>query len=238
MMLDPRSLYEYSLSLNDSLEDQDLQKRLELFQTFSKLYERHRDLLNEILALEHAGTKAPEQLALFNYIQGVVLDQQVFLVTNLLNRQSQALVQPQKTWLIGRDGGQVSLAVRDKRLSRRHAAIQYQHNDFYLVDLGSTNGTFVNGERIRHQTPLRDGDRIRLGSMTLSFFICKTGQALPPVSTQTLSDLTHAGMATAADSGSETTELNQSANLAAAAEIPPFVFEETLRFIRHQTGHN
>lgn len=240
-MLDPRSLYEYSLSLQDTWEDQELKKRLELFQTFSKLYERHRDLLNEILALEHVGSKGLGQPGLFNYIQGVVLDQQVFLTTNLLDGQSQVVTQPQQTWLIGRDGAQVSLPIRDKRLSRRHAAIQYRPGEgFCITDLGSTNGTFVNGERICQRMALCEGDRIRLGSMTFSFFICKVGQALPPLPAELLAQLGSASMqatlpggaAAGCDANAEASENN------GKGETPPLVFEETLRFIRQRSSHN
>lgn len=244
-MLDPRSVYEYSLSLQDSWEDQELKKRLELFQTFSKLYERHRDLLNEILALEHTGSKGLGQPGLFNYIQGVVLDQQVFLTTNLLDGHSQVVTQPQQIWLIGRDGAQVSLPIRDKRLSRRHAAIQYRAGEgFSITDLGSTNGTFVNGERIGQRLVLCEGDRIRLGSMTFSFFICRTGQALPPLPPDLLAQLgspplpaTIPGGEPASPSNAEVETLGSKPEDSQEG-IPPFVFEETLRFMRQRSGHN
>ncbi|MBD0266659.1 MAG: FHA domain-containing protein [Cyanobacteria bacterium Co-bin8] len=234
-MLDPHSLYEYSLSLKDSFEDRELQKRLELFQVFSKLYERHRDLLNEILALEQTGAKIPGQLGFFNYIQGVVLDRQAFLMTNLLQGQSQILVQPQHIWVIGRDTSQVSLSVRDKRLSRRHAAIQYRDDGFYITDLGSTNGTFVNGERIRHPLFLQDGDRVRLGSMTFTFFACNSGQELPPVDPEVLSHLKQTQLP---ETLPDHESIIEAFSCAEEAEIPPFVFEETLRFIRHRSRHN
>ena len=50
------------------------------------------------------------------------------------------------------------LPVQDQRLSRRHAAIQYVgRRGFYLVDLNSTNGSFINGRAIRGRNRLRDG---------------------------------------------------------------------------------
>jgi pSer/pThr/pTyr-binding forkhead associated (FHA) protein len=50
-------------------------------------------------------------------------------------------------------------------VSRRHAEIRHQGGEWLIVDLESTNGTFVNGVRIPayEPHPLRDGDRIRLG---------------------------------------------------------------------------
>ena len=49
-------------------------------------------------------------------------------------------------------------------LSRRHALIFQQHDELYIEDLGSTNGTFVSGERLdEHAKSLRDGDPIAIG---------------------------------------------------------------------------
>ncbi|HEY9762360.1 MAG TPA: FHA domain-containing protein [Trichocoleus sp.] len=242
MMLDPRSLYEYSMSLSDSSEDVELQKRLELFQVFSKLYSRHRDLLNEILALEQTDARVPRPKGLFSYIQGLVLGQNALLITNLIDGQSQILEQGQQMWLIGRDGSQVSIPIRDKRLSRRHAAIQYDSQQgFHIADLGSTNGTFVNGERILQPMLLQDGDRIRLGSMTCSFFICQEGQPLPSASAETLEYLNSAVVSPTPleDTDSETSLANSSkVGEQVEGEIPPFVFEETLRFARSRSFQN
>jgi hypothetical protein len=57
----------------------------------------------------------------------------------------------------------------DDAISRRHAEIRRRGNQFFLVDLGSTNGTQLNGEPITPnvEMPLRDGGEIRLGAMTL-----------------------------------------------------------------------
>lgn len=160
----------------------ELEQRLGLYRVFLKLYEHHRDLLNEILELENSGKSYPYKVSL-QYIQGVVSGQQVHLVTNLIQGESQALLQPQHTWLIGRDR-QAAISIRDERLSRRHAAIQYVPDQgFYLIDLNSTNGSFINSERVWRCALLKEGDRIRLGSLTFTFFISQTSQtvgAVPP----------------------------------------------------------
>lgn len=54
-------------------------------------------------------------------------------------------------------------AERDLDVSGRHAAVFRQGSDWVLRDLGSTNGTFVNGVRIRSDRPLLDDDVIRFG---------------------------------------------------------------------------
>ena len=70
--------------------------------------------------------------------------------------------------LIGR-GLAPDFAIHDSRVSRRHAAMRRQGKTYLLSDLGSGNGTMVNGVRITGPTALADGDRIRLGDVLLEF---------------------------------------------------------------------
>ncbi|WP_416670045.1 FHA domain-containing protein [Egbenema bharatensis] len=175
-------LASYTLDFMDTCDGGELQHRLRMYQVFLKLYEHHRGLLDEILSLEHSGSKTLSQVPL-PYLQGVIVEQEVSLTTNLLQGKTQTLVQPQNTWVIGRDPRRVSLPIQDARLSRCHAALKYvEHAGFYLIDLGSRNGSYVNGEPIRRPRLLCDGDRIRLGSLTLVFFLNQTVQSLPDLS--------------------------------------------------------
>ncbi len=64
---------------------------------------------------------------------------------------------------IGREGCDITLG--DPDVSRRHAEIQVSSGDILISDLGSTNGTFVNGERIDQPRTLRDGDEVRIGAV-------------------------------------------------------------------------
>ena len=62
------------------------------------------------------------------------------------------------------------VALVDDRVSRRHATIHTQgEREHWLVDLGSRNGTYLNGRRVSQPTRLRDGDRVQLGPFTLTF---------------------------------------------------------------------
>ena len=63
---------------------------------------------------------------------------------------------------IGREDCDVNLI--DPEVSRRHATIRSADGSLAIEDLGSTNGTFVNDERITSVTVLRDGDSVRLGA--------------------------------------------------------------------------
>jgi sigma-B regulation protein RsbU (phosphoserine phosphatase) len=70
--------------------------------------------------------------------------------------------------VIGR-GEESHVFLPDYRLSRRHAEVEQRMDGFYIVDLGSTNGTFLNGQRIVGERRLSDGDLISLGDSRLVF---------------------------------------------------------------------
>ena len=72
---------------------------------------------------------------------------------------------------LGRSGGEDieamdRFAVRDaaKQVSRNHAEIVERGGGHAVNDLGSVNGTFVNGQRVQSPTPIRSGDVIHLGT--------------------------------------------------------------------------
>lgn len=68
------------------------------------------------------------------------------------------------TLTVGREAvNDVPLA--DPEVSRRHARITYQEGRYVIEDLGSTNGTFVNGSRIAGPTMLNDSDLIDMGEL-------------------------------------------------------------------------
>lgn len=61
-----------------------------------------------------------------------------------------------------------TVVIADPKASRRHAEIRAAGNGFVVNDLGSMNGTLINGSPIREHV-LQDGDEIRIGSTTLRF---------------------------------------------------------------------
>ena len=73
-----------------------------------------------------------------------------------------------ETTVIGR-GNQADIHVVDDGISRRHAEIVHVGDSMLVRDLGSTNGTFCNGERVTEQA-LQDGDKIQIGSTTILKF--------------------------------------------------------------------
>ncbi len=72
-------------------------------------------------------------------------------------------------WKIGRTE-QNAVVLLDDMVSRNHALIQQQEDgEFYLIDMGSRNGSFVNGRRLTAPVALRDGDRLSFGQAQLCF---------------------------------------------------------------------
>jgi len=61
-----------------------------------------------------------------------------------------------------------TVALNDQNVSRRHAEIRRSGSDVVVADLGSTNGTKVNGARVTERV-LEDGDDITVGTTTLRF---------------------------------------------------------------------
>ena len=72
---------------------------------------------------------------------------------------------------MGRGSGS-DIVLQDNQASRQHAEISRQGDQFFIRDLGSTNGTFVNGERITAPRLLNPGDQVRIGETTL---VCQAG---------------------------------------------------------------
>ena len=64
---------------------------------------------------------------------------------------------------VGRGGGCAIVLTEDTYVSQVHARLFQQGGDAYVEDLGSTNGTFVNGNQIGTATKLTRGDRVQFG---------------------------------------------------------------------------
>ncbi len=69
---------------------------------------------------------------------------------------------------LGREEG-IGVSIRDPEVSRQHARIGWQAGTYYIEDLGSTNGTFLNGAPVTGRQLLRSGDTIGMGQTLLVF---------------------------------------------------------------------
>ncbi len=100
--------------------------------------------------------------------------------------RSDALVPCHSVLTIGRDQNN-DLVLSDLLVSRHHAMIRRLGNgDYYLADGGSTNGCYVNEQRITIPKLLSDGDRIRIGEARFRFVLCQ--EKVEPVDEMSLED--------------------------------------------------
>lgn len=60
----------------------------------------------------------------------------------------------------------------EKGVSRQHAALEVNEDTLMLIDIGSSNGTYLNGQRLLPNQPrvLRDGDEVRLGKLVAHIY--------------------------------------------------------------------
>lgn len=71
--------------------------------------------------------------------------------------------------IIGRDSSS-GVAINDAEVSRKHARLTFQGGKYVIEDLGSTNGTFVNGQRVVGGVVLKSGDVVSLGEQIVLMF--------------------------------------------------------------------
>jgi hypothetical protein len=91
--------------------------------------------------------------------------------------------------IIGRDASN-AVAINDAEVSRKHARLTFQGGKYVLEDLGSTNGTFVNGQRLVGPVVLKAGDVVSLGEQIVLMYdaistdpgatIATSRKAMPP----------------------------------------------------------
>ena len=71
-----------------------------------------------------------------------------------------------RDWMVIGRGRSADVVLGEATISRAHAAIGFDGESFFLQDLGSTNGTCVNGRR-EPRMRLADGDELQLGKLVL-----------------------------------------------------------------------
>jgi len=73
---------------------------------------------------------------------------------------------PDRQIVVGRSS-ELDMVLVEDMVSRKHARITMQADQIWIEDLGSTNGTFVNGEKIK-RAHLKEGDRVLIGTSILT----------------------------------------------------------------------
>lgn len=128
--------------------------------------------LDEVAAIASPLVNASERCCHApHYIQAISTGRTRFLATNL-TRSDMEIIPIASTWLIGRSSV-CAIVVSEQSVSRCHAIIGYHSAyGFYITDIGSSNGTKVNGRALRptERRKLQDGDLIHMGRLKVEFF--------------------------------------------------------------------
>ena len=87
----------------------------------------------------------------------------------LVKSDGSVVLLPEGASEVGRDPGLAVSLEGESTVSRRHARLDRKGDDVALTDLGSTNGTFVNGAKLAGETVLRPGDSVQFGAVQYRF---------------------------------------------------------------------
>jgi adenylate cyclase len=87
---------------------------------------------------------------------------------SLRDNQDGCEIELDDTFIIGRRDG-CQLQIHETKVSRQHAMVRLQEGRYWLYDLGSSNGSYLNGKRIIDCVRLRDGDVVGVGSRRFTF---------------------------------------------------------------------
>ncbi len=92
----------------------------------------------------------------------------------------------EETMIIGRSPD-CKFIIADRQVSRQHAVITKENEGVYLSDLGSKNGTYINGVKVKQKTRLQDGDLVQLAFALQLAFVGT--EATLPLSSATASEI-------------------------------------------------
>lgn len=107
------------------------------------------------------------QLSRKKLIGEIPIKQQAFLEIIDRSEDSKAVELGEGEVIIGRSSA-CRLRLPSKNVSRKHARIFFRNDEYYIEDLGSTNGTYVNGIRVV-KCALRKNDLIYIGGVKILF---------------------------------------------------------------------
>ena len=136
------------------------------------------------------------------YIQAVIANSSVFLVSNTGSSETLNLTNAGACWLLGKSI-RCALPVKNSTVDPCHAVIRHTPEaGFFIADVGSQSGTHLNRRRLPPQKrqQLRDGDMIELGNLVVEFFVDNFDHFEDPLDAHEIAytecDVTYTGMET------------------------------------------
>ena len=103
-----------------------------------------------------------------SFLLEVVRREAYLVVASGPRHQAEFTLRGGTSFVLGRDET-ADLIIDDESASRRHAVIEKQEDGYYLRDLGTTNGTYLNGLLHAKQARLSEGQRFRIGQTEFIF---------------------------------------------------------------------
>ena len=87
---------------------------------------------------------------------------------------------PSRTVIVGRDEG-CAVRLNTHEVSREHCTLRVDGDQIHVKDLGSRNGTFINDQEVKEESPLKSGDILRIGPMLFQMETQRPVLPEPPV---------------------------------------------------------
>lgn len=136
-----------------------------LFRNLSYDLEQVADVIDPILTAQNHCYRTSW------YVQGIVAEDRAFLSTNINPDRTIQVTLCSTRWLLGQNS-RCTVAMPKAGIADCHAALNFDSlQGFFIIDLGSEGGTWVNGRRLasaqRHY--LQDGDLVKLGGLRFEF---------------------------------------------------------------------
>ena len=116
---------------------------------------------------EEFGHEATAEISRSTFVGGIPDRQQASLEVIHLGEKGRVIELEEGEVLIGR-GPECKIQLPDSNVSRKHARVVFRNEEYHVEDLGSTNGTYVNGIKVL-KCVLRRHDQIDIGAVKILF---------------------------------------------------------------------